>query len=145
MKGLIINSTKSLWNKVSGTTSTIWNKGVGDIINKKRFLKGLLDLTIIGLLSWLFIAFAKTLFISIMGISLLMAVFGRIACLHSDSFMADIINPFIGIFVYSFCGFLFYLFVEAAIIAAFFVIPCVTFEIHNKYIAYNERMKPVQA
>lgn len=143
MKGLLLRVTNTIWGKVTTTVNTIWSKGIGDIVAKKRFLKGLLDLTIVGLLGWLFITFAKTLFVSIMGISLLMAVFGRMTSLHNGSFSADMLNPFIGIVVYAFCGFLFYWFVEAAILAAFAVIPCVTNEIHTKYFVYEEAMRPV--
>lgn len=143
MSGLIVRASKLAYNKVTGTCKTIWSKGIGDLVAKKRVLKGLLDLTIVGLLGWLFLTFAKTLFVSIIGISLLMAVVGRITSLPTETFSADMLNPFIGIVAYAICGFLFYWFVELAIIAALFVIPCVTNEVYEKFFIYEEKLRPV--
>jgi hypothetical protein len=142
---IVKNVAKNTFYRFTDTCKRIWNEGIGANIKERKYLKTLLDLTLWGILSWLFIVLAGSMIISIIGISMLLSVFGRSIISTEDSFSNDIVSTFLSIGVYAICGYLFYNFVELAIVAALFIVPVITSEIKRKYYIYNEMMDPKNA
>ena len=133
---------KAFWERVRQTSALIWNRGLGDTLRRRRYFKGLIDLSLVGLLGYSVYALYGTVWVAVIGITILLSFFGRIFSVNEESFAGNMLSPFVSIAVYALCGLIFFWCSEAVIVAALFIIPCVTTEVEERFFRYERNMNP---
>lgn len=129
----------SFWCKLKRTFNVLYSNGLKDILINKRFKKAIVDVLLC--IAWLFCLsiYGSNTYITILGVAIVMAVMSMLFNIEGESFLADMLNPFITMAVYALSAFIFFWYIDVALVLGFILIPNVTNEISTKYKEYANK------
>ena len=138
----ILGILNKIYVKTINLISNLWNHGIADVFVNKRYLKLILDISIIALWFYMILNYYHGTYMAIAGIALIMSVFGRIFTIESDYMFSDLLQPFISIATYAFCALLYWYVLEFSLVMGVLILPYMTNEMINNYQSYYHDMTP---
>jgi hypothetical protein len=119
-----------------------WKQGFGDLIGNNRIVKALVDVVLICVWCVALLLGGSSMYISILGIAMLMALLSKMIYFVSESIVGDFFQPFLTIALYAASAAIFWWYPSAAFVVGIFLIPCVTKEVSDSYSSYYIDLTP---
>lgn len=121
----------------------LWKQGFGDLISNGRWLKLIVDISLICMFFVTLTLFGTNLYVSILGVAIVMSMLSKLIYFQSKSIVGDFFQPFLTIGLYAVSAAIFWYSSAITIAVAVFLMPCVTKEISDSYLSYYEDLTPV--